>query len=67
VLNPSILKRERPPRHLRSIKLVTGLKAYGLRPWRSLPRERVRSLTLVGPWQSPALRSVLPHSFCELQ
>jgi hypothetical protein len=29
VLNPSILKRERPPRHLRSINLVTGLK--GLR------------------------------------
>jgi hypothetical protein len=42
VLDPSILKTEHPPRHPRSIKMVTGPKEQP--PCRLLPRERVRSL-----------------------
>jgi hypothetical protein len=38
VLDPSILKTEHPPRHPRSIKMVTSLKAHGQRPRRLLPR-----------------------------
>jgi hypothetical protein len=38
VLDPSILKTEHPPRHPRSINVVTSLKAHGQRPCRLLPR-----------------------------
>jgi hypothetical protein len=34
VLDPSILKTEHPPRHQRSIKMVTGPNAHGRRPCR---------------------------------
>jgi hypothetical protein len=36
VLDPSILKTERPPRHPRSINVVTV--PHGLQPGRLLPR-----------------------------
>ncbi len=36
--DPSILKTERPPRHLRSINVVTVLSAYDQHPGRFLPR-----------------------------
>ena len=32
MLDPSILKTERPPRHPPSINVVTALKAHGQRP-----------------------------------
>jgi hypothetical protein len=38
VLDPSILKTERPSRHPRSINLVTALKEHGPLPSRFLPR-----------------------------
>src|SRR5712664_2173273 len=37
VLDPSILKTERPLRHLRSINVVTGLKPHGFTPEQQSP------------------------------
>ena len=36
--------RQRPPRHPRSIKMVTGPNEHGQRPCHLLQQERVRSL-----------------------
>jgi hypothetical protein len=66
VLDPSILKTERPPRHPRSIKMVIGPKAHGQRPCRLLPRQRVRSVILTcrrsRSAHSPAPRQMMERS-----
>jgi hypothetical protein len=46
VFDPSILKTERPHRHLRSINMVSASTAQTQQPRNPLPRKRVRSLAL---------------------